>query len=66
MKGNKKIITKFVVATTLFTTAGVVAPVVGSFSVYAATTNPVADNTSKRSITLWKYQVKDLSELGER
>ncbi|MDD9140821.1 SpaH/EbpB family LPXTG-anchored major pilin [Enterococcus avium] len=66
VKGNKKIITKFVVATTLFTTAGVVAPVVGSFSVYAATMNPVADNTSKRSITLWKYQVKDLSELGER
>ncbi len=31
VKGNKKIITKFVVATTLFTTAGVVAPVVGSF-----------------------------------
>ena len=27
---------------------------------------PVADNTSPRSITLWKYEVKDLSELGDR
>ncbi|MGG5315043.1 SpaH/EbpB family LPXTG-anchored major pilin [Enterococcus sp. AZ072] len=29
-------------------------------------TNPVADKTSARSITIWKYQVKDASELGER
>lgn len=28
--------------------------------------NPVADETSDRSITIWKYQVKDASELGER
>lgn len=28
--------------------------------------NPVADETSDRSITIWKYQVKDASELGGR
>lgn len=28
--------------------------------------NPIADETSPRSITLWKYEVKDVSELGER
>ncbi|MEO1769799.1 SpaH/EbpB family LPXTG-anchored major pilin [Candidatus Enterococcus ferrettii] len=28
--------------------------------------NPVADEDSDRSITIWKYQVKDVSELGER
>ncbi|MDN6003121.1 MAG: SpaH/EbpB family LPXTG-anchored major pilin [Enterococcus sp.] len=28
--------------------------------------NPIADETSPRSITFWKYEVKDVSELGER
>ncbi len=28
--------------------------------------NSVADETSDRSITIWKYQVKDASELGDR
>lgn len=66
MKPKKKMITKFVIATSLFTAGSIVVPVVGSVSAYAATTGPVADNTTLRSITLWKYEVKDLSELGER
>ena len=66
MKRKKKLVTKFVVATTLFTAGSLVVPAVGTLSAYAATTGPVADNTSPRSITLWKYQVKDLSELGDR
>lgn len=28
--------------------------------------NPIADDTSPRSITFWKYEVKDVSEIGER
>jgi len=28
--------------------------------------NTIADEVSNRSITIWKYQVKDLSELGDR
>ncbi|MGM0164317.1 SpaH/EbpB family LPXTG-anchored major pilin [Enterococcus sp. DIV1059_2] len=66
MKPKKKMITKFVIATSLFTAGSIVVPVVGSVSAYAATTGPVADNTTDRSITLWKYEVKDLSELGDR
>lgn len=66
MKRKKKLVTKFVVATTLFTAGSLVVPAVGTLSAYAATTGPVADNTSPRSITLWKYEVKDLSELGDR
>ena len=51
----------------LFSHAGsLVVPAAGTLSAYAATTGPVADNTSPRSITLWKYEVKDLSELGDR
>ncbi len=66
MKRKKKLVTKFVVATTLFTAGSLVVPAVCTLSAYAATTGPVADNTSPRSITLWKYEVKDLSELGDR
>ncbi|MGM0213619.1 hypothetical protein [Enterococcus sp. AZ109] len=35
-------------------------------AVQTISANPVADETSERSITLWKYEVKDLSELGNR
>lgn len=28
--------------------------------------NPIADESSPRSITIWKYEVKDVSEIGER
>ncbi|MGM0175362.1 hypothetical protein IGI53_002797 [Enterococcus sp. DIV0788_1] len=28
--------------------------------------NPIADESSNRSITIWKYQVKDVSEIGDR
>lgn len=41
MKPKKKMITKFVIATSLFTAGSIVVPVVGSVSAYAATTGPV-------------------------
>lgn len=77
MKTKKKtILTKVVVATTLFTAVGF-APLGTVLEAYAAddvvadevvkvSADAVADTTSKRSVTLWKYQVKDASELGDR
>jgi fimbrial isopeptide formation D2 family protein len=70
MKNKKKnILTKVVVATTLFTAVGFV-PVGSVLEAYAAdevvSADAVADTTSSRSVTLWKYQVKDASELGDR
>lgn len=59
-------ITKFVVASTLFSAGMMVVPIAGSLPAYAATTSPVADDFSERAITIWKYEVKDLSELGNR
>ena len=70
MKNKKKnILTKVVVATTLFTAVGFV-PVGSVLEAYAAdevvSADAVADTTSSRSVTIWKYQVKDASELGDR
>lgn len=72
MKRNKRKIVQ------LTMTAAVLASVgtgVGSLALGNALTasaaqnikaNPVADETSERSLTIWKYQVKDASELGGR
>ena len=66
---KKKIVTKVVVATTLFTAVGF-APLGSLLEAHAAeevvSADAVADTTSPRSITLWKYQVKDASDLGDR
>ncbi|MGM0124471.1 hypothetical protein IGI37_001849 [Enterococcus sp. AZ194] len=68
MKNKKKnILTKAVVATTLFTAVGF-API-GSVLVAQAediSADAIADTFSNRSITIWKYQVRDASELGDR
>ncbi|MGM0123242.1 hypothetical protein IGI37_000608 [Enterococcus sp. AZ194] len=70
MKNKKKnILTKVVVATTLFTAVGVV-PVGSVLEAHAedkaVSADAVADTDSPRSVTIWKYQVKDASELGNR
>ncbi|KAF1295611.1 hypothetical protein BAU15_03455 [Enterococcus sp. JM4C] len=64
---TKKLLTKAVVATTLFTAVGF-APL-GSVLVAQAediSADAIADTFSHRSITLWKYQVRDAADLGDR
>ena len=66
---KKNILTKVVIATTLFTAVGFI-PVGSVLEAYAedkvVSADAVADTDSPRSVTLWKYQVKDASELGDR
>lgn len=67
---KKTIITKLAVTATFATAIIGAAPIGDILVAHAATTqnivnNPVADNTSNRSITIWKYQVKDQSEFGD-
>ncbi|MGM0125935.1 hypothetical protein IGI37_003336 [Enterococcus sp. AZ194] len=72
MKFTKKnILAQATVAATLFTAVGTLpfgqAVVTQAEEVGQVTSaNPTADTTSKRSISIWKYQVRDASELGER
>ncbi|KAF1297555.1 hypothetical protein BAU15_07540 [Enterococcus sp. JM4C] len=72
MKFNKKtILAQVTVAATLFTAVGVLplgqAVVAQAEEVSQLTSaNPTADTTSNRSISIWKYQVRDASELGGR
>ncbi|MGM0126303.1 hypothetical protein IGI37_003732 [Enterococcus sp. AZ194] len=72
MKFNKKrVLAQVTVAATLFTAVGTLpfgqALVTQAEEVGQVTSaNPTADTTSKRSISIWKYQVRDASELGER
>lgn len=71
MKNKRKWISKAAVSLGLLTMFGGVALSAGS-SVYAAppaqniSGNAVSDNTSDRSITIWKYEINSASELGER
>lgn len=71
MKNKKKWISKTATSLGLLTMIGGVALSTGT-AVYAAppaqniSGNPVSDNTSDRSITIWKYEINSASELGER
>ncbi|MDU5334684.1 SpaH/EbpB family LPXTG-anchored major pilin [Enterococcus sp.] len=71
MKNKRKWISKAAVSLGLLTMFGGVALSAGS-AVYAApptqniSGNAVSDNTSDRSITIWKYEINSASELGER
>lgn len=69
MKKKKRWISRVAVSLGLLTMFGGVALSAGSAAVYAAqdiSDNPVSNDTSKRSITLWKYEIKSAAELGER
>ena len=66
---NKKWINKTAVSLGVLTMLG--AAGVGTINVAHAadqniSSNAVSDNTSKRSITVWKYEINSSSELGER
>ncbi|MFD1900709.1 hypothetical protein GQR36_13220 [Enterococcus termitis] len=65
---KNKVLTGLLVATTIFTTAGVAGvSLVQPMNVQAETSsNPVANETSDRSITIYKYAVSDLSQVGDR
>ncbi|MBO0453787.1 SpaH/EbpB family LPXTG-anchored major pilin [Candidatus Enterococcus murrayae] len=71
MKTKRKWISKVAVSLGLLTMIGGIALSAGS-SVYAAppaqniSGNAVSDNTSDRSITIWKYEINSASELGGR
>lgn len=71
MKTKRKWISWAAVSLGLLTMFGGVALSAGS-AVYAApptqnvSGNAVSDDTSKRSITIWKYEINSASELGER
>lgn len=68
---KKKTVAKVVVTATLFTaTVGGLSTVGNVLMAHAAETtvsaDAIPDKTSKRSITIWKYQVRDASDLGDR
>ena len=71
MKNKRKWISKAAVSLGLLTMLGGVALSAGS-AAYAVkpdqniSDNPVSDNTSDRSITIWKYEINSASELGGR
>ncbi|MBO1306124.1 SpaH/EbpB family LPXTG-anchored major pilin [Enterococcus sp. 669A] len=71
MKKKSKWISRVAVSLGLLTMLGGVGLGAGT-SVLAApptqniTQNPVSDTTSKRSITIWKYEINSASELGGR
>lgn len=71
MKNKRKWISKAATSLGLLTMIGGIALSAGS-SVYAAppaqniSGNTLSDTTSKRSITIWKYEIHSASELGER
>ncbi len=69
MEKRKRKFLQFVMITVLLASIGVGVSnrtFFGGFTAEAVQTNPVADETSERSLTIWKYQVKDASELGGR
>lgn len=70
MKMKKVLITKIALTTTLFTSLSVMAPVGNILVAHAEgqniSSNAVSDNTSERSITIWKYEINNTSELGDR
>ena len=71
MKNKRKWISKAALSLGVLTMLGGVGLGAGS-SVYAAkpdqniSGNSTSDNTSKRSITIWKYEINSSAELGER
>lgn len=71
MKTKRKWISRVAVSLGLLTMVGGVALSAGS-AAYAVkpdqniSNNPVSDNTSDRSITIWKYEINSASELGGR
>jgi len=71
MKTKRRWISRVAVSLGLLTMIGGAALSAGS-AAYAAppaqniSNNPVSDNTSDRSITIWKYEINSASELGER
>ena len=69
MKKKSKWISRVAVSLGLLTMLGGVALSAGSAAVHAAqdiSDNPVSNDTSKRTITLWKYEIKSAAELGAR
>ncbi|MGM0112733.1 SpaH/EbpB family LPXTG-anchored major pilin [Enterococcus sp. DIV0187] len=70
MKSKRKWISKTAMMLGVLTMIG--AAGAGSTAVFAApptqniSGNAVSDNTSDRSITIWKYEINSASELGER
>ncbi|WP_137664439.1 SpaH/EbpB family LPXTG-anchored major pilin [Enterococcus hulanensis] len=70
MKMKKVLITKIALTTTLFTSLSVMTPVGNILVAHAEgqniSSNAVSDNTSDRSITIWKYEINNTSELGDR
>lgn len=67
---KKVLITKIALTTTLFTSLSVMTPVGNILVAHAEgqniSSNAVSDNTSDRSITIWKYEINNTSELGDR
>ncbi|MBO1306230.1 SpaH/EbpB family LPXTG-anchored major pilin [Enterococcus sp. 669A] len=72
MKSNKRKIVRLAMTAALLASVGTglgslaLGNGVEADAVQNISTNPVADETSERSLTIWKYQVKDASELGGR
>ncbi|EOH75744.1 SpaH/EbpB family LPXTG-anchored major pilin [Enterococcus malodoratus] len=71
MKNKKKWISKAAMTLGVLTVLGSAGAGLGSVA-YATpdipyvSTNALSDNTSDRTITLWKYEIKSSAELGER
>lgn len=67
---HKKIITTIGLASAILTAVpaatSIAFPTVEAYAQQNISTNPIADNTSDRSITIHKYQVADESEFGDR
>ncbi|EGO6609462.1 SpaH/EbpB family LPXTG-anchored major pilin [Enterococcus faecalis] len=62
---TKKIVTATLATTMIFATPiSLVVPSTPVFAEQNIQASPIADETSTRSITLWKYAVSDTSELG--
>lgn len=69
MKKNKKWKSRLVCSAAILSmmgAAGFATPVFATPEIPYISTNAVSDNTSDRTITLWKYEIKSSGELGER
>lgn len=70
MKKNKHKIVRLAVTASMLASLGVglYSVSLGNNAVVEAeqVKSPIADTTSPRSITFWKYKVKDVTEIGER
>ncbi|MHC5267695.1 SpaH/EbpB family LPXTG-anchored major pilin [Enterococcus sp. LJL98] len=64
---KKKLLANITICTALLASAPI--SLLATNVVHAEQTissNPIADETTERTLTIWKYQVKDSSELGDR